>query len=146
MLSKSSSTELIHRISLVEPTGWVCCNLSDTEQSGQEIAPVILNSIEEMNTHFKHTHINSLKCPKIRFLQIVIEQSHQNGRDTHCRQVKLLSPKEEEPVVGDMDSDENDENENIMNQDDSQKPIHLPNCFLQPKFVTPEFTQFNTIR
>ena len=54
---------------LVEPTGWVS---------------VILKSDEDLDGPLQ-TH----------FLQIKIISMHQNGKDTHVRQIKVYGPKED---------------------------------------------------
>jgi hypothetical protein len=39
-------------------------------------------------------------CLCTRVLQIVILSSHQNGRDTHVRQIKIIGPRQQRPQAG----------------------------------------------
>uniref|UniRef100_A0A7S1GC50 DOC domain-containing protein n=1 Tax=Bicosoecida sp. CB-2014 TaxID=1486930 RepID=A0A7S1GC50_9STRA len=57
------------RVRVVEPTGWVCVPLGEPDGVGV--------------ARYLRAHI----------LQIAITNMHQNGRDTHVRQVKVFAPK-----------------------------------------------------
>lgn len=54
------------QIELEEPQGWICIPLT-LEKSGE--------------------------CMKALLLQIAILTNHQNGRDTHVRQIRLYGPR-----------------------------------------------------
>lgn len=64
------------RFELGEPQGWLICHLTRKED---------LTGGSETQT------AQPVRC---HFVQIVILNSFQNGRDTHIRQVKLFGPKQ----------------------------------------------------
>ena len=86
-LSVSSGTCIhdlmdIATVDLTEPVGWVMISLKsdDVEITGEEY----------LRTHF---------------LQVKVLAMHQNGRDSHVRQVKLLGPRSSPRVMGDYTYD-----------------------------------------
>eukprot|EP00428_Durinskia_dybowskii_P079406 CAMPEP_0170449318 /NCGR_PEP_ID=MMETSP0117_2-20130122/51184_1 /TAXON_ID=400756 /ORGANISM="Durinskia baltica, Strain CSIRO CS-38" /LENGTH=190 /DNA_ID=CAMNT_0010710559 /DNA_START=127 /DNA_END=699 /DNA_ORIENTATION=+ len=72
----------ITTVELNEPVGWV-------------ILPLLSNDSNDGDTGPLHTH----------FLQIKILSMHQNGRDSHIRQVKILGPRTSPRVMGDYTYD-----------------------------------------
>lgn len=76
----------ISTVELTEPTGWVTISLNEMEAIGA-------GSFEE--DQFIRTH----------FLQVKVLSMHQNGRDTHIRQVKILGPREAPRIMGDFSFD-----------------------------------------
>ncbi|KAF0978290.1 hypothetical protein FDP41_002805 [Naegleria fowleri] len=75
----------VKTVELEEPVGYICINMSDDEKDNNQTT-----SINTTTT----TTTSSLPHGTIRcnMLQIVISQNHQNGRDTHVRQVKVYGP------------------------------------------------------
>lgn len=73
---------------LSEPIGWVVIGLNSD------------STISEENLSSFETNENSIKFLKTHFLQLRILSMHQNGRDSHIRQVKLLGPRTSTPVMG----------------------------------------------
>lgn len=69
-------------VELNEPVGWV-------------ILPLQTNDAEDGVNEPLHTH----------FLQVKILSMHQNGRDSHVRQVKILGPRTSPRVMGDFTYD-----------------------------------------
>ena len=66
-------------IILEEPSGWILIPLDDSDPS---------------STHTNHNNINnSASNPGImtHIIQIVVMLNHQNGRDSHIRQIKLFN-------------------------------------------------------
>ena len=59
-------------IELLEPSGWCHINIKDTENGDQPL----------------RTHL----------IQMRIQSMHQNGRDTHIRQIKIFGPRRDEPA------------------------------------------------
>ena len=85
---------------LVEPTGWIIIPLRDPtsnenqqQQQQQQSQPI-----------------------KTWMLQLAVLANHQNGRDTHIRQIKIHSP------------------------------IETTSVLLQPKFTAVEISEWSTIR
>ena len=68
-------------VELNEPNGWVTVPLSDPHNPDEE---------GQIPTHLR-THL----------LQVKIMSMHQNGRDTHIRQIQILGPRESLRVMGD---------------------------------------------
>ena len=64
----------IAMVELNEPVGWVTVNLADP-------------------------YDNALPL-RVHLLQVRVMSMHQNGRDTHIRQLKILGPKESPVVMG----------------------------------------------
>jgi anaphase-promoting complex subunit 10 len=60
----------VHAVDLAEPQGWVTVPLNGIDAKGD---PTTLRAF---------------------FLQICVVSMHQNGRDTHIRQVKVFGPRE----------------------------------------------------
>lgn len=75
---------------LVEPTGWIIIPLRDPNNQQQPI--------------------------KTWMLQLAVLANHQNGRDTHIRQIKIHSP------------------------------IETTSVLLQPKFTAVEISEWSTVR
>ncbi len=75
-------------IELHEPVGWVSVSLTNPE--------------------------SNIPCPKLgvdgplrtHFLQIRMLSMHQNGRDAHIRQIKILGPRSSPKVMGDCTLDQ----------------------------------------
>eukprot|EP01038_Epipyxis_sp_PR26KG_P004448 gene4448-6291_t len=81
-ISISSGTSMhdlidITTIELNEPVGWVSIDMVD---------PSIVDS----------------NCLRTHLLQVKILSMHQNGRDTHIRQLKVLGPRISPQVMGDL--------------------------------------------
>jgi anaphase-promoting complex subunit 10 len=72
-------------IELNEPVGWVCISLSDAD----------LNPMGETDA----SNANGLRA---HFLQVKILSMHQNGRDNHVRQIRILGPRESPRIMGDI--------------------------------------------
>jgi anaphase-promoting complex subunit 10 len=88
-------------IELHDPVGWVSLSLSGDENDPDNVS---------VNT----------SCPlRTHFLQIKIISMHQNGRDVHVRQVKILGPRSSPKIMGGLYLDQ---------------------------FKTPEMLQFSTLR
>ncbi|OYW96462.1 MAG: hypothetical protein B7Z23_00725 [Pseudomonadales bacterium 32-61-5] len=90
-ISVSSGTCLhdlidISTVELTEPNGWVTIDLNEYDLAGTFVA--------EEDAYIR-TH----------FLQVKVLAMHQNGRDTHIRQIKVLGPREAPRVVGDYSFD-----------------------------------------
>ena len=88
-LSVSCGTSLhdlfdITTFEINEPVGWVTIALAD---------PDVL---------MENASLQSESCLRTHFLQVKILSMHQNGRDTHVRQIKLLGPRESARVMGDV--------------------------------------------
>jgi anaphase-promoting complex subunit 10 len=83
-------------IELNDPVGWVSVSLTNPEGDGAEDGP--------LRTHF---------------LQIKIFFMHQNGRDAHVRQIKILGPRDFPKIMGGLYLDQ---------------------------FKTPEMLQYSTVR
>jgi anaphase-promoting complex subunit 10 len=66
-------------VELKEPVGWVTIPVSDPNSLNME------SSAAPLKTHM---------------LQVKILSMHQNGRDTHIRQLKILGPRESQRVMG----------------------------------------------
>jgi anaphase-promoting complex subunit 10 len=86
-LSISSGTSLhdlsdIASVELNEPAGWVIIPLVNTEGEGG-------------GEDFLRTH----------FLQVKVLSMHQNGRDSHVRQIKVLGPRSSPVVMGERNYD-----------------------------------------
>jgi anaphase-promoting complex subunit 10 len=82
-VSVSSGTSLhdlydVAAVELNEPVGWVTLSLSDPEEEGAG------------------------GCLRTHLLQVKVLAMHQNGRDTHVRQVRVLGPRESHRVMGDF--------------------------------------------
>lgn len=60
----------VQTMELDEPTGWVTIELSPSFAS------------------------DSTKCLRAHLIQLAILSSHQNGRDTHLRQIKIFGPRQ----------------------------------------------------
>lgn len=74
----------ITTIEINDPKGWVTINLSDNYSSNDGLCP----------------------CPlKSSMLQVRILSMHQNGRDTHIRQLKVLGPRSTPTVFADLGLD-----------------------------------------
>lgn len=73
-------------VELTEPTGWVTLPLFEVDAASA-------GGSEADN--FIRTH----------FLQVKVLSMHQNGRDTHIRQVKILGPRESPRIMGDFSVD-----------------------------------------
>ena len=96
-------------VDLSEPVGWCILPL--------EAPPDPLDDVDE-----NITSSNSTPVPiRTHLIQITVLTMHQNGRDTHVRQVKLFAPKASADVK----------------HGDSRR---------QPTFSTLELSQFSTIR
>ena len=72
-------------VELNEPIGWVVIPLRDPSLSSEYIE----------NGEFLRVHL----------IQIKILSMHQNGRDTHIRQVKILGPRESSKVMANFSYD-----------------------------------------
>lgn len=73
----------ITTIELNDPKGWVIIDLTDSTQGNSSVD----SSALPLRTHL---------------LQVRIQSMHQNGRDTHIRQIKVLGPRETPVVMGDV--------------------------------------------
>ena len=69
----------VKSVELNEPVGWVTIQLESVEMQGQ------LEVSEMLRTHL---------------LQVKVLSMHQNGRDTHIRQIKVFGPRESPIVMG----------------------------------------------
>ena len=69
----------VKSVELNEPVGWVTIQLESVEMQGQ------LEVSEMLRTHL---------------LQVKVLSMHQNGRDTHIRQIKVFGPRESPLVMG----------------------------------------------
>jgi anaphase-promoting complex subunit 10 len=69
----------VKSVELNEPVGWVTIQLESLEMQGQ------LEVSEMLRTHL---------------LQVKVLSMHQNGRDTHIRQIKVFGPRESPIVMG----------------------------------------------
>ena len=98
-------------VELNEPVGWVTIPLS--------APPDPLDLLDDVNGERKLCETGPLRA---HFIQITIISMHQNGRDTHVRQVKIFGPR--------------------RTADYSTR--HLANAL--PEFQTVEMTQYSTIR
>lgn len=72
---------------LHDPSGWVIVPLTDTTTPTNNFGG---GSVIESDSVGIRTH----------FLQVRVHSMHQNGRDTHIRQIKLLGPRISAPVMG----------------------------------------------
>mmetsp|Transcript_7531 Transcript_7531/g.7757 ORF Transcript_7531/g.7757 Transcript_7531/m.7757 type:complete len:195 (+) Transcript_7531:220-804(+) len=72
-------------IDLHEPIGWVSISLNNS---------MVSNSTEDISTNASH---NALRT---HLLQIQVHTMHQNGRDTHIRQIKIFGPRPIPIVMG----------------------------------------------
>jgi len=63
----------IRVVELEEPTGWVSIPLS--------LSPL-------------DSEASDCKCLRAHLIQLAVLSSHQNGRDTHIRQVKIFGPRQ----------------------------------------------------
>jgi anaphase-promoting complex subunit 10 len=72
-------------IELSEPIGWVVIELQD---------PVTEAEVEENKIHRTH------------HLQLKVLSMHQNGKDTHIRQLKIFGPRESPRVMGNLSYDD----------------------------------------
>lgn len=81
--SGTSSHDLfdVVTIELTDPVGWVVIPLSNP-----------LLSLQEEESTYLRTHM----------LQVKVLSMHQNGKDTHIRQVKILGPRESQRVMADF--------------------------------------------
>lgn len=84
----------VQSISLEEPTGWVTIQLS----SGQRIHNSLLYNDNDMNDYNDITDNNSnalgIVNDYVNTVQIVVQSTHQNGRDCHIRQIKIYGSKQ----------------------------------------------------
>lgn len=74
---------------LNEPVGWVTVNLID---------PCCASKDSQGNA-IQSDFNNDSTCLRTHLLQIKILSMHQNGRDTHVRQLKLFGPRESPEVM-----------------------------------------------
>jgi anaphase-promoting complex subunit 10 len=81
----------ITTIELNDPKGWVIVDLTDSSSQAPNMLPL-------------RTHL----------LQIRIVSMHQNGRDTHIRQIKVLGPRETPVVMADTRLDAFKTNEMVQ--------------------------------
>lgn len=70
-------------VELNEPNGWIVIELNDPNFGTTNI---------EEEKHFLRTHL----------LQVKVLSMHQNGRDTHVRQIKILGPRNSPKVMADV--------------------------------------------
>ena len=89
-----------------DPSGWVKVNLGDVACTNRHDGVAQAGGVNVLRTHF---------------LQVVVLMMHQNGRDTHIRQVKVFGPR--------------------VSTSRSQEQL-MP----MSDFQTLEFTQFSCIR
>eukprot|EP00924_Labyrinthula_sp_SR-Ha-C_P013811 augustus_masked-scaffold_5-processed-gene-14.7-mRNA-1 protein AED:0.02 eAED:0.02 QI:0/-1/0/1/-1/1/1/0/212 len=78
--------EEFHTIELHQPSGWVHVNVGQVIQKKNEVK---FDLYPEERTFHEDTKFRTF------FLQIEIVEMHQNGRDTHIRQVKVYSSNKE---------------------------------------------------
>ena len=78
-------------IELHEPVGWVSVSLTDDADLQQTKFTSSASQPGPLRTHF---------------LQIRITSMHQNGRDAHVRQIKILGPRSSMKVVGEYRLDQ----------------------------------------
>lgn len=83
----SSTHDLIDltTVELNEPVGWVVVPLSETDLTKGK---------------------QNCDCIRTHLLQVKVLSMHQNGRDTHIRQVKILGPRESPRVMADYSYDD----------------------------------------
>jgi anaphase-promoting complex subunit 10 len=79
---------------LNEPTGWVVIDLS-TKGSGSD--DLLLNPFSTVPTS---------SCIRAHFLQLKVSSMHQNGKDTHIRQIKVYGKRESQRVMADLYHDD----------------------------------------
>jgi anaphase-promoting complex subunit 10 len=78
-------------IELHEPVGWVSVSLTEDDDG--------------KDTEDSSTHSGPLPL-RTHFLQIRIAHMHQNGRDAHVRQIKILGPRSSPKVMGGLTLDD----------------------------------------
>lgn len=142
----------LHEIALTEPQGWLVCQLNDVHQCGATIQPVVLANPRDALRHYTHMHTSAERCIRVRALQIEIIAAHQNGRDTHCRQVKLLQPKQEQSGADDQEQQQSHQLDasptaEQRETDENEAPIVTQQLF-PPKcsFSQLEMHQFACVR
>jgi anaphase-promoting complex subunit 10 len=110
-------------VELSEPVGWCIIPI--------EAPPDPLDSMAEQdNENYQPTSMPI----RTHLIQISVLSMHQNGRDTHVRQVKLFGPRRGEQA-----------NRNIHRDDDHNVSSALATMH-QMAFSTVELSQFSTIR
>ena len=77
----------IHAKELVEPNGWIRIPLY-TIENGEVLCAKNFGQLADRATlNLQHRPLRTF------FIQIAVLAMHQNGRDTHIRQVKIYSPR-----------------------------------------------------
>ena len=105
-----------------EPVGWCSIVLHQ---------PPIDDDEEEEEEEQKEKKL-SLRPIKTHFLQICVVSMHQNGRDTHIRQIKIFGPRTEEQQP----------HQQLLQHSSSLNVFTIPN----KKFQTIEMSQYSVIR
>ena len=106
--------EEIRVVELNEPVGWISIPLwskldplDDAEQEDaydyeldQDLDPEFFNTNDNERNHVHRLNYQkALKRPvRAHFIQICVVAMHQNGRDTHIRQVKVFGPRRNEEL------------------------------------------------
>lgn len=79
---------------LTEPSGWIIATLSAS-------TPNAITSFTDTTASLSNETQGTAAAPlRTHFLQVRIHTMHQNGRDTHIRQVKILGPRTSPLVMG----------------------------------------------
>lgn len=104
--------EEIHSLELNEPSGWITVPLGELygKMKQEQMThrkkvlaslkllpePAKVRSTSTLSTAERNDidHIEAEEIMRTFFLQIEIQSMHQNGRDTHIRQVKVYGPKD----------------------------------------------------
>lgn len=119
--------EEITSVELHEPIGWVSVPVFAKPDPLDDPIPDIDNDDDEEDSK-KEKKRRALRS---HLIQICVAQMHQNGRDTHVRQVKIFGPRSstQSPFVP-----------------SGQGEGASMNFFHLPKFKTVELSQFSSIR
>lgn len=113
-------------IEFVEPNGWCVIPLSSPPDP---LDMYLEDEATDLNLHNQHNH-----CIRAHLLRISILSMHQNGRDTHVRQVQLYGPRLYDrhnvllsvPYRSDLDFFDSDEEQDSNDDGDTLGGIFFP--------------------
>lgn len=131
IIIKSGNTfydlEEIRVVEVNEPVGWISVPLIAKTDPLDE--PISLEDDDNLVGGERKETENRRRILRAHLIQICIVQNHQNGRDTHVRQVKIFGPRSSTPsAIAATDPAGN------------RSQFHLPN------FKTVELSQFSSLR
>jgi len=169
--------EEVQLVELFEPVGWICIPLKgaldpldddeeeDDDDHGDELKEHTSKEEDEMFSTsqydipvedepivqtLKSQLVQSWKHPtKTHFVQICIVSMHQNGRDTHIRQMKLFGPKKDLDPYSSHSFYHRHPIKPLSKQNEEEQEdeeFHGWDSGFRHKFQTVAMTQFNTIR